>query len=614
MRNHIKKLQSSLDVLFPLLTLLIGILVMYFATPVVLQAASPVPMPQAFLGEYSYDNETWYPLTDTAKLSALDGDLYLRGHWERAVPAKTRLNYFSNHIGMALYVDGQPYSIDLLLQLEQYGLELQPAICGRGWRSLYFEESIPADAQIQIQLRNLHTYGNEHAYRDFLSTLNCTPSVSEYLAKSLSEYSRPYLVVGIILIIAAIFLLGSALTGMILHAPVGMTVLQIGLLAGFAGGFFIFDTIGLTFWSENNILNTYGRHICGMYAVYMLGVVAKTSLQGRRRKLAGAALALCAIVNAAIIVLSLAGIVLIYNTLFIWVVMQRILCPILIYCCAAELFCEKTADKPTLLFLLLLFACVLLDTTGLLSSIYSSYTLTKGMLILFLACIFFRSMRNIILNYAASVRAQKLEKELEESRIAIMLSQIQPHFIFNVLGTIRGLCREDPEQAWKGLGDFSTYLRGNMNALANARSIPFSTELRHIETYLRLEKMRLGDKLNIVYDIQETDFLLPPLTLQPLVENAVKHGIFYKEGDGLVTIRSRREGRKIVISVHDDGVGFNAANPEPAFERHEHIGLINVQKRVEKVLKGTLQVDSILNEGTTVTLTFPLIDDTPEGV
>ena len=351
-----------------------------------------------------------------------------------------------------------------------------------------------------------------------------------------------------------------------------------------------------------------------MYAVYMLGIVAKSAFQGKRRKVASVALAVCAAVNAAIIILSFAGTVLIYDTLLYWTVMQQFLCPVLIICCAAELFRGNPADKPMLLLLLSLFACILIDTTGIASSIYSSFTLSKGALIVLLVYVFFRSARNIILNHSASDHAQKLEKELEESRISIMLSQIQPHFIFNALGTIRGLCREDPEQAWKALGDFSTYLRGNMNALTSAKSIPFSTELRHIETYLRLEKMRLGDKLSIAYDIQETNFLLPPLTLQPLVENAVKHGIFYKEGDGLVTIHSRREGQRIVISVHDDGIGFDSAKPEPAFEPHAHLGLSNVQSRIEKILGGTLQIDSTPSGGTTVTVTFPIIDHPTEGV
>ena len=187
-----------------------------------------------------------------------------------------------------------------------------------------------------------------------------------------------------------------------------------------------------------------------------------------------------------------------------------------------------------------------------------------------------------------------------------MLSQIHPHFIFNVLGTIRGLCRENPAQAWQGLGDFSNYLRGNMNALTNATLIPFDTELRHVEAYLRLEQMRMSESLSVVYDIQEQDFLLPPLTIQPLVENAVKHGIRGRADGGTVTIRSRREERRIVIAVEDNGVGFDPQRPGDGSENQDHIGLKNVQKRVEKMLSGTLRIHSEPARGTTVVLEFPI--------
>ena len=244
------------------------------------------------------------------------------------------------------------------------------------------------------------------------------------------------------------------------------------------------------------------------------------------------------------------------------------------------------------------------------SSMYSRCVITKGAIVLLFLQKLFQFVRSIMTNFKASSRAHKLEKELEESRIAIMISQIQPHFIFNVLGTIRGLCREDPEQAWHALGDFSAYLRANMNALTNERAIPFDIELAHVQTYLRLEKMRLGERLNVVYDIQEKDFSIPPLMLQPLVENAVKHGLFYKTDGGTVTIRSVRNDRGIILSVTDDGVGFETAARESAFEQREHHGLVNVRSRVEKMLGGSLRIDSHPEHGSTVTLEFPTDDHT----
>ena len=270
---------------------------------------------------------------------------------------------------------------------------------------------------------------------------------------------------------------------------------------------------------------------------------------------------------------------------------------------------------PTIMaFFVLLFLCIILDILGIKSSLYFSRNLTKSTFIVFFLYILFLSTRNILKEHNASVRAKKLEKELEESRIALMLSQIQPHFIFNVLGTLRGLCRENPEQAWRGIGDFSNYLRGNMNALTNTKFISFETELRHVEAYLRLEQMRMCENLSVVYDIQEKNFMLPPLTIQPLVENAVKHGIHNKAGGGTIVIHSRREHQKVIITVEDNGVGFDAQKPSGMFEKHEHIGLKNVQNRVEKMLSGTLSIHSEAYRGTKVVLEFMLNDNSQKGV
>jgi sensor histidine kinase YesM len=183
-----------------------------------------------------------------------------------------------------------------------------------------------------------------------------------------------------------------------------------------------------------------------------------------------------------------------------------------------------------------------------------------------------------------------------------MLSQIQPHFLYNVIGTIRGMCRVDGEQAWKALGDFATYLRGNMDVLSNRNRIHFSAELKHIEAYLRLEKMRMGERLHVQYDISEKDFYLPPLTIQPLVENAVKHGLFEKESGGTVRVSSNKVDNGICIEVEDDGVGFDSRVLIETDEHHAHIGLSNVKKRIEKMSKGTLIVESKPGTGTKITV------------
>ena len=198
-------------------------------------------------------------------------------------------------------------------------------------------------------------------------------------------------------------------------------------------------------------------------------------------------------------------------------------------------------------------------------------------------------------------RIAEQEKELLKSRISIMLSQIKPHFLYNSLSSISELCMVDPAQARDALTDFSTYLRNNMDFIDTKECVHFSNELRHIETYLKLEKMRFGDRLHIVYDIQEDNFFLPPLTVQPLVENAVKHGICAKPEGGTITLATRRQGEQIVITVSDDGAGFDEREADGKEER-SHIGLANIKKRLELMVGAHLTVQSEKGVGTVVTV------------
>ena len=198
----------------------------------------------------------------------------------------------------------------------------------------------------------------------------------------------------------------------------------------------------------------------------------------------------------------------------------------------------------------------------------------------------------------------KLENELLQNQISIMLSQIRPHFLYNALVAIQELCLIDPETASDAVADFSMYLRGNMDSLAIKDPIPFEKELHHVETYLSLEKKRFGDRLSIAYDIKSRDFLLPVLTLQPIVENAVRHGVTMREEGGSVTVSTHETKRGAVITVKDDGVGFNSRRVPKNGER-SHVGIENVRSRLVSMCGGSLAIQSKPTIGTTAVITIP---------
>lgn len=193
------------------------------------------------------------------------------------------------------------------------------------------------------------------------------------------------------------------------------------------------------------------------------------------------------------------------------------------------------------------------------------------------------------------------EAELRDSRVQSMMNQIQPHFIYNTLTTIHVLCRDDPGLAMQVIQDFTTYLQANFTAISATDPIAFSDELEHTRAYIAVESLRYGDRLHMDYDLRHTAFRLPPLTLQPLVENAVKHGLGRGVAPEHILVATRAEEGQSVIVVADDGPGIGPG----ADDSEVHVGLQNVRQRLELMCGGTLRVENASGGGTIVTITIP---------
>lgn len=192
------------------------------------------------------------------------------------------------------------------------------------------------------------------------------------------------------------------------------------------------------------------------------------------------------------------------------------------------------------------------------------------------------------------------EKQIVSMQQEIMLSQIQPHFLYNSLTAIAQLCEINPAMAKTATISFADYLRGNMDALKSKEMIAFSKELDHIENYLYLEQIRFGDQLEVIYDIETVDFSVPVLSVQPVVENAVKHGIRRR---GTLIIRTQELEEAYEIRIMDDGVGF-----DPKAEKEDgrsHVGIENVRSRLWDMCRGELSYSSSPGEGTTAIIRIP---------
>ena len=199
---------------------------------------------------------------------------------------------------------------------------------------------------------------------------------------------------------------------------------------------------------------------------------------------------------------------------------------------------------------------------------------------------------------------ERAEKELYEAKVAVMTSQIQPHFMYNALTSIAMMCQIDPETAQEATVTFAKYLRGNMDSLKQTKPVPFEAELEHLKKYLYIEKLRFGKKLNVEYDIKATDFCIPMLSVQPLVENAVKHGVGMKKKGGTVTISTRETDSAFEVIISDNGVGFDTSAPK-ADDGRSHVGMENTRSRLKQMCGGEITIQSTVGEGTTATITLP---------
>ncbi|MFF0827775.1 ECF transporter S component [Brevibacillus sp. NPDC003359] len=226
-----------------------------------------------------------------------------------------------------------------------------------------------------------------------------------------------------------------------------------------------------------------------------------------------------------------------------------------------------------------------------------------------------RGLGNLISSQLELAELEKQSRLLADAEIKALHAQINPHFLFNALNTIVSFIRFRPEQARELLIHLGEYFRRNLHDSGGYVSL--ARELEHIEAYLAIERARFGDKLHVEYDIEDgvERFTVPGLILQPLVENAVKHGLLPKREGGTVVIRARRKEKQIVeLTVADNGVGMDGDPFEPAIAERSKgrqlsgIGLANVKSRLQSIYGDPygIVIESKSGSGTTCTIQLPI--------
>ena len=228
-------------------------------------------------------------------------------------------------------------------------------------------------------------------------------------------------------------------------------------------------------------------------------------------------------------------------------------------------------------------------------------------------CMVFVGMEELYRREVKKLEFLKQEADKREILLKSTLSQLQPNFIFHTLGTIKQKIGTDSETACSILDDFSRFLRADLQVLQDEGLIPFSRELEQIKDYLNIQEKLSERRIRAVYEIETTDFKIPPLTIEPIVVNAVKNTWRMDKGVGTVTVRTYKQGFATIIEVEDDGIGFQmnirSAEQEKlenkpeigiTLEDDSYMGMSAICNRLKTMMGAAIQIESESGKGTRV--------------
>ncbi len=255
---------------------------------------------------------------------------------------------------------------------------------------------------------------------------------------------------------------------------------------------------------------------------------------------------------------------------------------------------NKTRKQVNIIIIFTTIQAIIVQTLSMVLDLSYSYTQEAYA---FGAALFF-----MYLSYDRAYNdAIKHEREMRDKTTALMLSQIKPHFIYNTLATIQVLCDIDPNLASKTIDSFSKYLRMNTDALNKTEPVSILDEIKHAKAYAEIEMIRF-DNIEVKFDILDNDFKLPVLTIEPILENSIKYGVRARQ-KGIVEIKTYKDNNNHILLIKDNGIGFdiNKINND----NKNHVGISNVKTRIENMVKGKFEIESIIDVGTTVKITVP---------
>lgn len=589
-----------------ILVLLLSLLLWRWISTHSNQAAPAIMAQVRFEGNYRVGDGDWQKIEAGKHIPATEGDVTLRGNFHTLAPDGTYVGLYNGDMPIAFYVnhisltfhEGNSTSCTLDTENPLYGA----SACGEAWESYTLTPGV--EGPVTLRIHNPHRFGNETAVDALLSKLTFWSGID--FEKGILEKGEPQRNAGIFLMIVSFVLLGIALLSTLIHLKNSRLLWLLGLAVLFAGIYLIYSAEGIFFWRETPGINTVALGIAMILYMLFLPMIIVYFLDTAKKPCRIIVFCL-GIADAVLLLLPMVTTLRFYDLWLWWVAIQVLASLAVIGCLVREFFhCTKQArcfcvgaGLPMLAFLADAAMTFLGIWKGGIASKFVCFLLFIAAMVVVLRII----PRGI--NAAATAKALETEKQilnaqLAESRISTMMSQIRPHFIYNTLGSIEQLCAIDPEKAGEMVHNFAKYLRGNFGELGNPRPIQMSQEMEHVHYYISIEKVRFPD-MTFTFRMNSVDFFLPALTVQPIVENAVKHGLMKLEKGGTIQVVSYETDSHYCVSVEDDGVGFDTA----VLQDHAHMGIRNIQERLKAMVSGTLELHSTPGEGTKVLIKIP---------
>lgn len=566
------------------------------------QATKAVSMGIRFDGEYRISDGEWKPVTAGEHISATKGNVTLRGVFSLLEPFDeeyigsagqgVEIALYLNHIGCEIREPGfEPYDSDA----EQPGFG--DSACGRIWTA--YELRGDGQEPITIRLHNPHRLGNETAVDDFLENLAIYRGAA--FEKQMAQRYELERTLGLVFALSAFAIFGISLFSAQLQLPQNRFFWQIAFLSLFAGGYFLYAIPTISFQSWLIALNTTIPGLCMMFYMLFLTDTLVPLMAQEVQKIGTWTVCLLGVVCGAGFLLPIVSSLRFYDTTMLWAAVQCAACLVVAGCLLWQFGSARKPRRWMRLGGIALLLAYVLDFAALIFGWWQDGAASRIVFVATFAGVMVWALRTIPRMLQEAARAKDLEGELRENRMAIMMSQIKPHFIYNTLGSIEQLCTVQPEAAAELVHNFSRFLRGNLGELDNPAPVRLSQELEHVRCYVSIEKARFPD-ITVSFDLRSEDFLLPALSVQPLVENAIKHGLMQLPQGGTVTISTFETDTDYCVQVRDTGGGFDIGK---LWEDSGHVGLRNIRTRVEAMCGGRLTVESTVGLGTTATMQIP---------